>query len=222
MKLFKKILFKGTLELKTGLHIGDSKETVDIGGVDSPIVRRKDNNQPYIPGSSLKGKMRSLLEILAGKSDTFKEPSHPIGKLFGALGSNKDGVPSRIIVRDASLNKGSANKLYKSEYTDMPYSEVKFENVIDRVRGVAEHPRQIERIPAGSIFDIEFVINIIANSQEEAEVQEKEFIATFKKGIALLQDDYLGGSGSRGYGQIEIKLNDPEFRTNEYYTNASI
>ena len=223
MQLFKKIIYKGTIELKTGLHIGDSKETVDIGGVDSPIVRRKDNNQPYIPGSSLKGKMRSLLEVLDGKENTFREPTHPIGKLFGALGSNNEGVPSRIIVRDASLSKDSAEKLSQSEFTDMAYTEVKVENTIDRISGTSKGGlRQIERVPAGSIFDIEFVINVIANSQEEAITQEKEFIATFKKGIALLQDDYLGGSGSRGYGQVEIKLSDPEFRTNEYYTNAEI
>src|SRR5579875_3014600 len=141
MRLYKKLIFKGTLELLTGLHIGDSKEKLEIGGVDSPVVRRKDNNQPYIPGSSLKGKIRSLLEISQGVENTFEDPSHPIGRLFGALSrSGTAGNPSRLIVRDAYLTKDSAEALAASEYTDMPYTEIKFENKIDRIRGVAEHP----------------------------------------------------------------------------------
>ena len=223
MKLYKKILINGKLELLTGIHIGDSKESIDIGGVDSPVVRRKDDNRPYIPGSSLKGKMRCLLDIAHGQSDTTKSPEHPIGKLFGALGVNRSshGNPSRLIVRDADLNKISANEIQEKGFTDMPYTEVKFENTIDRIKGVASNPRQFERVPAGAIFDVGFVINIIADSESEAESIEKEMVSLFHAGIKLLEDDYLGGSGSRGYGQVKFKLDNPIHKTAEQYLHAT-
>lgn len=223
MKLYKKIIINGILEIITGIHIGDSKESVDIGGVDSPVVRRKDDNRPYIPGSSLKGKMRCLLDIAHGKASTTKSPEHAIGKLFGALSPNKDtaGNPSRLIVRDADLNKISAKEIQDKGFTDMPYTEVKFENTIDRIQGVASNPRQFERVPAGSIFDVGFVINIIADSEDEAVKSEKESLALFYAGIALLEDDYLGGSGSRGYGQVKFKLNEPIQKTAEQYLHGT-
>lgn len=223
MKLFKKITISGQLELLTGIHIGDSKESVDIGGVDSPVVRRKDDNRPYIPGSSLKGKMRCLLDIAHGETDTTRMPDHPIGRLFGALAPNRDtlGNPSRLIVRDADLNKVKAKEIQDKGFTDMPYTEVKFENTINRIQGIAEHPRQFERVPAGAIFDVSFVINVIANSDTEAIVAENEMLLLFYAGIKLLEDDYLGGSGSRGYGQVKFSLKEPISKTAEYYLNGT-
>lgn len=219
MKLKKKIIIQGTLTLLSGLHIGDSKENVKIGGVDSPVVRRKDNNQPYIPGSSLKGKLRSLLEVALGaNADTkfkdYSQKSMIIAQLFGWFGDkNIDGNPSRLLVRDASLSDSSVKELYKSEFTDMPFTEVKFENVIDRLTGTAKNGgiRQIERVPAGAEFDIEFVINVMEDADEE------KFLALLDAGLALLQHDYLGGSGTRGYGQVAIKLNEPIHKTAEAY-----
>ncbi|HPQ35634.1 MAG TPA: type III-A CRISPR-associated RAMP protein Csm3 [Tenuifilaceae bacterium] len=226
MKLHKKIIVTGTLELLTGLHIGDSKENAEIGGVDSPIVRRKDNNEPYIPGSSLKGKMRALLEVATGsnaesnfKMNSYSTEGKDIPVLFGSAGD--DGMPSRIIIRDANLTSEWAKKLKESEFTDMPYSEIKFENVINRIKGTAEHPRQIERVPAGANFDVEFVINIMGESQTEAQENEKNFLTLLKGGIALLEDDYIGGSGTRGYGKVKFNLNldNPKVKTVEEYLN---
>jgi len=219
MKLYKKIIYKGQLELLTGLHIGDSKETTDIGGVDSPVVRRKDNNEPYIPGSSIKGKIRSLLDIAHGKSDTSRDGNHIIGKLFGNISKDAGVLPSRLIVRDAYLSRNSANKINESSFTDMPFTEVKFENTINRLNGIA-NPRQIERVPAGAEFEVEFVINIIADSESEAATNEKSFIELFNAGIKLLEDDYLGGSGSRGYGQVKLNFSDPIVKTVETYLNG--
>lgn len=221
MKLKKKIIIKGTLTLLSGLHIGDSKENVEIGGVDSPIIRRKDNNQPYIPGSSLKGKLRSLLEIAMGanadsKFKDYSEKSLIIAQLFGWFGKDKiEGNPSRLIVRDASLSANSVKKLDESEFTDMPFSEVKFENVIDRLTGTAKNGgiRQIERVPAGAEFNIEFVINVMEDSDEG------KFVSLLHSGIALLEHDYLGGSGTRGYGQVKINLSEPIHKTAEEYLN---
>jgi len=203
-KLSKKILIKTQLELLTGLHIGDSKESIEIGGVDSPVVRRKDNYAPYIPGSSIKGKIRYLLEIAHGENadSKAKNTGSTICKLFGAAENNKEnpGIPSRLIVRDAYLTPEWDKKLLESQHTDMPYTEIKFENVIDRIRGTAKDPRQIERIPAGAHFIVNFIINIFENDDED------KLLNLFLEGLKLLEDDYLGGNGSRGYGQVKIKI----------------
>ncbi len=224
MKLKEKIIIKGTLTLLSGLHIGDSKENVEIGGVDSPIIRRKDNNQPYIPGSSLKGKIRSLLEVTMGEGINSKgetsfdydnystEKGKLLATLFGSAGNH--GTPARILVREASMTEKSAQTLYDSEFTDMPYTEVKFENVINRLNGTAEHPRQIERVPAGAVFSVEFVINVMEDADAD------KFIALLKSGIDLLEHDYLGGSGTRGYGQVKINLDAPIRKTAEAYLNG--
>lgn len=203
--LQKKIAFNGTLTLLSGLHIGDSNDQVDIGGVDRTLVRRPDNGQPYIPGSSLKGKMRSLLEQTRGAAEA--GDSNTINELFGNINNKgKENRASRLIVRDSYLESESAEALKKSPHTDYPYTEIKFENSIDRIKGQAGNPRKTERVPVGSVFNVEFVINVWSDESEAAH------IALLKEGVALLEADYLGGSGSRGYGQVKIDLdfNAPE------------
>ncbi len=206
--LVKKIFITAELELITGLRIGDSKENVEIGGVDNPVMRRKDNNQPYIPGSSLKGKIRCLLEQAKGEnanSESRKEKDSIISELFGCSDSSQnkgDGNASRIIVRDAYLTTEWEKKLKESEFTDMPYTEVKWENVINRLKGTAEHPRQMERIPAGAKFNLNFIINTF--KIDDIQDDENNLYELFEKGLEILQDDYLGGGGSRGYGQVKI------------------
>lgn len=198
-KLIQKIRYTATIELLSGLHIGASTENAQIGGVDKPIIRRKMDDQPYLPGSSIKGKMRCLLEQRRGASDIGK--AKDVNQLFGYAADN---LPSKILVRDADLDGESALQLKNNYNTDLPYSEVKFENSIDRITGKASNPRQIERIPAGAKFNAEFVINVWENDIKE------ELISMFKEGIALLEADYLGGSGTRGYGHIKITLGEPK------------
>lgn len=201
-QLVKKIKITTTIELLTGLHIGGSKENVEIGGIDLPVIKlATKENQPYIPGSSLKGKMRCLLEQANGitKHGETGNDDGAIRKLFGFTEGNKNAQPSRLIVRDAMLTPESKAILEKSENLDMPFTENKFENTIDRVKGTAGSPRQIERVPAGAEFNAEFVINVWDDSKEET------MLKTFKDGIAMITNDYIGGSGSRGYGQIIFK-----------------
>ncbi len=193
-QLVKKIRINTTIELLTGLHIGGNENNVEIGGIDKPVIKiatRK--NQPYIPGSSLKGKLRCLLEQIEGSAKV--GGNDEINNLFGYSGDNK---PSKLIVRDAMLNSESEDQLRKCNNLDMPYTESKSENVIHRVNGTAEHPRQIERVPAGVSFDVEFVINVWDNDNEE------DLLNLLRKGINALENDYLGGNGSRGYGQIKF------------------
>ena len=200
-KLVKKIKIQTSITLVTGLHIGGSSENVEIGGIDNPVIKLATReNQPYIPGSSLKGKMRCLLEQAAGASKVGLNDK--VNNLFGICENKslniKDNKPSKLIVRDAMLTEESKKVLLACDNLDMPYTENKWENVIDRTKGIAEHPRQSERVPAGVVFDAEFIINVWDDDKED------ELISLFKKGIRLLENDYLGGSGSRGYGQIKF------------------
>ena len=211
-QLVKKIKINTTIELLTGLHIGGSKESVEIGGIDLPVIKiATKDNQPYIPGSSLKGKMRCLLEQVNGISvigEAGKDKGK-IKKLFGFALGNNNTQPSRLIVRDAMLTAESKKELEECSNLDMPLTESKFENSIDRVKGAAKDPRQIERVPAGAIFGAEFIINVFEDKEDKTVdsktlLSEEELLDLFIEGLRLLEKDYLGGSGSRGYGQIKF------------------
>lgn len=187
--LNKKILINTKLEVKTGLHIGGSSDSVEIGGIDNPVIKvGTKNGQPYIPGSSLKGKIRSLLEQIKGKSKIGGDGE--INKLFGY---SETKTISKLIVRDAYISDNSLIDLDdKKDFLDMPYTEAKWENVIDRINGTADHPRQMERIPAGVIFDVEFILNVWDDDKDG-----EELFNLLKKGVKALELDYLGGSGTR-------------------------
>lgn len=191
-QIIKKIRIQSLITVLTGLHIGGNKESIEIGGIDNPVIKMSTKNgQPYIPGSSIKGKMRCLLEQVKGAAHVGDNPE--VNELFGF---SKNNQPSRLIVRDAYLTQDSASALLECTSLDMPYTENKFENTIDRIKGSAEHPRQSERVPAGAVFNVEMIINIWDNDDE------KKLLDLLQEGIALIENDYLGGSGSRGYGQV--------------------
>lgn len=195
-RLVKKIIYTGKIVLKTGLHIGGTNAALNIGGPDKFVVRNPINNIPYIPGSSLKGKLRSLIEIKNGCSKVSTDPNSESGKLFGIAGGNDNTRPSRLIVRDAELDTKSKQGMF--ENTDLPFTESKTEVNIDRVTSKA-NPRTFERVPAGAEFKLSMVLNIFEGEDE------KELEGILFKAIEMLHDDYLGGQGSRGYGQVEIK-----------------
>ena len=164
---------------------------------------------PYIPGSSLKGKMRALVEIAKGCISDGKASNDPkslSGELFGVATGNSDNRPSRLIVRDAELD---LSKPEMFDNTDLPYTESKTEVAIDRITAKA-NPRTFERVPAGAQFKLNMVLNIFEGENEQ---RLKE---TLQLAIRLLQDDYLGGHGSRGYGQVEIRLDSQDGRTETY------
>lgn len=209
IKLIKKISYTGRIELKTGLHIGGTNAALNIGGPDKFVVRNPITNIPYIPGSSLKGKLRSLVEISNGETNVGRPSNNPnskAGKLFGTAGEDDTKRPSRLIVRDSELD---LNAGVDFSNTDLPYTESKTEVAIDRVTAKA-NPRTFERVPAGAIFKLNMVLNIFEGEEE------KELKETLKQGIKLLEDDYLGGHGSRGYGQIKILLDKEEGEDKKY------
>lgn len=203
MKLEKKIFIGGTLHLETGMRIGGSALGMGIGGADSPVIRDPLTNIPYVPGSSLKGKMRALYEKLYDKHAE-KNPGSPcdcgkceVCEIFGA-GANVSLSPSRLIVHDAFMDEKSVLKLNESMNTDMPYTEVKTEVVLDRISSKA-NPRQIERVPAGTDFHYEMVLDIYKGDDET------KYLNVIDECLRLVEDDYLGGSGTRGYGKISFR-----------------
>lgn len=204
IKLKKKIIYTGTIVLKTGLHIGGTNTALNIGGPDKFVVRNPITQLPYIPGSSLKGKMRSLIELAYGETNNgsvTKDPNTKAGKLFGLSSDIENGHPSRIIVRDGELKNPE-----ELSNTDLLYTESKTEVTINRITAKA-NPRTFERVPAGAKFNLEMVLNIFDGDNED------ELKSTIKKAIELLEDDYLGGNGSRGYGQVKIILDAPKVKT---------
>lgn len=194
-KITKKIKIATEIKVITGLHIGGNSESLEIGGLDNPVIKLEYSRegQPFIPGSSLRGKIRCLLEQTGKSAQIGGDPE--INKLFGY---SDGGIPSKLIVRDAFLTEESETKMKNCDNLDLPYTEVKFENSIDRVTGKAENPRQTERVPAGAVFHAEFIINVWDDDDET------KLLNLLKKGFALLEQDYLGGNGSRGYGQVEF------------------
>lgn len=210
-KLLKKIFFKAEIKAESGLHIGGSNLAMAIGGADAIVIRDVLTQEPLIPGSSVKGKMRSLTEKLLGayqeanmgaiKSGPYTKilgnSKDIIPMLYGSAEGNDKNIPSRIIVRDARMLANSVEDLRNSDHTDMLFTEVKTEVVIDRVTSAAM-PRQLERVPAGAVFQLEIVLNIFEDDDEK---KMKDYVVM---GLKLLEDDYLGGKGSRGSGQISI------------------
>ena len=192
-----KIEITGKITLKTGMHIGASDAFAAIGAIDSPVARDPVTALPYIPGSSLKGKMRSLLAKAYNEKTRIKtrdEDDERIKRLFG-YSKNAEGYPqpSRVIFSDAIL---SNQKELEAQGVAMP-TEAKEENTISPLTAVA-NPRQIERVVRGA----EFPLSIIYNAMDMETV--KEDFQLLADGFRLLQYDYLGGHGSRGYGRIQI------------------
>ena len=191
--MFAKIEIKGKIRLETGMHIGGSTQFAAIGAIDSPVVRDTYTDLPMIPGSSLKGKIRTLL---AKKyNEKLVEPDDDVLKIKRLFGSSKKGniKSSRLIFSDSILSNNEELKEIGVSAT-----EIKTENAINRITAVA-NPRQIERTVRGSEFDF----SIIYNAEKEDEI--KEDIELLKEGLKFLEYDYLGGNGSRGYGRVKIE-----------------
>lgn len=195
--LIGKIEISGQIELLTGLHIGAGNTFSTIGAVDTNTVRDSVSKIPYIPGSSLKGKLRFLLArsyAKSGELKDFDEEPIKIKRLFGSTTSQK---AARLQFMDLKMNEESRSKLEKID-TDLPYTEIKIENTISRESGKAINLRQIERVPRTAIFDFSIIYNV-----EDMDEIDEDF-KNIKTMFELLEMDYLGGHGSRGYGRVKV------------------
>lgn len=224
MNFLGKVIVKSTIEVKTGMRIGGSTGGLKIGGLDLNVITDP-FGKPYIPGSSLKGKMRTLIErkegVVFNKLDRNRKPyKHeceddasyercPVCKVWGLMGGTQFTVPTltRIIVCDAYLDEPSITQEVKDNL-ELEWTEVKFETAINRLTGTALHGslRQAERVPAGAKFrDSEIILSIL-------EEDDKKLLKKVFEAMELLEQDYLGGMGSRGYGRVA-------FRDMEIYWN---
>ncbi|MFZ4504466.1 MAG: type III-A CRISPR-associated RAMP protein Csm3 [Methylovulum sp.] len=217
----------GQIELLSGLHIGSGNTEIHIGGTDNPVITNPITQQPYIPGSSIKGKIRSLLEWQLGvvgqteghplsfkhlkKLDSnIQDKAKALIKLFGgAPDGDVDSAllaeigPSRLAFWDCSLDPDWVKKM---DEKNLLLTEVKMENTIDRIKGTAEHPRNTERVPATAKFDFNLTIRVH---------DHEDLTETILVGLKLLELTGLGGSGSRGYGKIvfrDLKLDGQDFQ----------
>ena len=207
--LYGRVFVRGKIRAVTGLHIGGTPAALAIGTVDNPVIRDTLTGRPYIPGSSVRGKMRSLWEKMTGVEQNWpigQVTIHmcdsregylkcPVCQIFGVMGQSEASFPTRLVIRDAVLSDESEADLRLRAKTDQPYTEVKWEAAIDRVTSAAV-PRQMERVPAGATFDgLELVFSVY-------EEQDLARFLTVFEAMQLLEDDYLGGQGSRGSGKI--------------------
>jgi len=239
-----RVIIRGFLRAETGIHIGAGTETMEIQGIDSPVVRDPMTKEPYIPGSSLKGKCRALLEryisVKAGEGSNFfkrtmqtkpeirihvcesaaKAHSCGVCRLFGSSAARESespgegqvsNFPARLRFRDAFVPRYVLRKL---EPTDLLYTEIKSENVLDRLTAAAM-PRQIERVPAGTDFCIEIVYDVEDLDQIEEDLRHLQYC------LSSLEDDAIGGHGSRGYGRVKVYLTTLEARRADWYLQRS-
>ncbi len=191
--MFGKIQITGKIEVMTGMHIGTSDGFAAIGAVDSPVIRDAQTKTPMLPGSTLKGKLRTLLAKQYNKEVfTFhKDDAECIVNLFGSAAKPGERAKnSRLIFSDMLM----------ANYKELPNrgTEVKFENTINRLTAMAM-PRQIERVIRGAQFDLDIVYDV----EPDADVIED--FKLFVEGFKLLQYDYLGGHGTRGYGKVRLE-----------------
>lgn len=213
MKLINSYIIKGEIECLSGLHIGGNKDNIEIGDIDNSVIKNPITNYPYIPGSSLKGSLRCAIEYKLGKVTTGPcscgENDCKVCKIFGNANKNSKLGPTRIIVRDANISEETKNKIASIEN----YLEIKTETSIDRSSQKAINPRTQERVPEGSKFDFRIVLK---QFEIDGKRDDKDEMVEFvKEAMRLLQtNSYIGGSGSRGYGEIrfiDLTLDDEKF-----------
>jgi CRISPR-associated protein Csm3 len=217
------ILLRGQIKALTGLHIGGSKDKMEIGGVDSPVIRNPQNQYPYIPGSSIKGKLRSLLEFSLGVvPDSGEISTDPrIARLFGLSADDNKVVkgPSRVVVRDCYPDQATLD-LWQEVESELLYTEYKGENFINRITSMA-NPRFVERVVPNSCFKLEILYGVYRFDEKDNNETINADLNHLLEGLRLLEHSALGKSGSRGYGQVEIHLDAPLIiRAEDYRSNG--
>ena len=240
LKLIGKMIVDGDLTCHTGLHIGAGKGSLDIGGADNPVVRDA-YGLPYIPGSSLRGRLRSLLEHSSGlavagelvylskrkgqevRIHQSDRPDDEICLLFGRNPGRMERVqgddvhgntatPARLTVYDAPLDASSITAQMR-ENLDDELTEIKSENAIDRITAQSS-PRTLERVPAGAKFKVRMIVDILCD-------EDKALPVRIAEALRLLEDDALGGSGSRGSGRVSCGNLSVTWRSRSFYASGS-
>src|SRR5438067_5718890 len=239
LRLVGKLILEGEMTCETGLHVGAGKGSLEIGGSDNPVVKDA-FGRPYVPGSSLRGKIRSLLEQTSGlaipselvylsrrkgqevRIHQSDRPDDDICILFGRNPGRMERVqgetldtsqatPARLAVFDAPLDPESITPQMR-ENLDDELTEVKSENAIDRITSQA-NPRTLERVPAGARFRFRMVLDILCD-------EDRELARRVIEGMRLLEDDALGGGGSRGNGRVRFSGLKMTWRNRAFYSSG--
>jgi CRISPR-associated protein Csm3 len=240
LRLVGKLLLDGDLLCETGLHIGAGKGSLEIGGADNPVVKDA-FGRPYVPGSSLRGRLRALLEQSSGlavpselvylskrkgqevRIHQSDRPDDEVCLLFGRSPGRMERVggdaldsanatPARLTVYDAPLDLDSITSAMR-ENLDDELTEVKSENAIDRITSQA-NPRTLERVPAGARFRIRMILDVLCE-------EDKTLAARLFESMRLLEDDTLGGGGSRGSGRVRFANLSLRWRGRGFYSNGA-
>src|SRR5271169_1906014 len=240
LKLIGKLILEGEMHCETGLHVGAGKGSLEIGGADNPVVKDA-HGRPYVPGSTLRGRIRALLEQSTGMAIPSElvfiskrkgqevrihqsdRPDDEICILFGRSPGRMEKVgggdiesnhatPARLSVFDAPLVPESITPQMR-ETLDDELTEVKSENAIDRITSQA-NPRTLERVPAGARFRVRMILDILCE-------EDKALVARVIEGLRLLEDDALGGGGSRGSGRIRFSNLKLSWRNREFYSTGA-
>lgn len=212
-----RVSIAGRLVLLSGLHIGAGKDSVEIGGVDNPVIKHPHTGEPYIPGSSIKGKLRFLLEWAFGQvradglpwgtddkhENAAVDEADAVLRIFGNAHPGWRWGPTRLTLRDAPLNETWRDETVRAV---LPLTEEKTEVLINRLAGKAHDrvgPRQTERVPSGAVFD--FVMGFRLFDIGDGGARDLACLNWTLQGLDLLEQDALGGSGTRGYGRIRFE-----------------
>jgi CRISPR-associated protein Csm3 len=235
-----KLILEGEIQCQTGLHIGAGKGSLEIGGADNPVVKDA-FGIPYIPGSSLRGRLRSLLEQTLGlalpselvylskrkgqevRIHQSDRPDDDVCVLFGRNPGRVEKVtgetieagpatPARLTVYDAPLVVDSITPQMR-ENLDDELTEAKSENAVDRITSQA-NPRTLERVPAGARFRFRMVLDVLCE-------EDKPLLARLAEALRLLEDDALGGGGSRGNGRVAFQGLSLAWRGKDYYAQGA-
>ncbi|MFL6417723.1 MAG: type III-A CRISPR-associated RAMP protein Csm3 [Bryobacteraceae bacterium] len=231
-----KLILEGEIQCQTGLHIGAGKGSLEIGGADNPVVKDA-FGVPYIPGSSLRGRLRSLLEQSLGltseselvyvskrrgqevrihQSDRaddevcliFGRSPARVERVLGEASESGPATPARLTVYDSPLVVDSITQQMR-ENLDDELTEVKSENAVDRITSQA-NPRTLERVPAGARFRFRMVFDVLCP-------EDRTLITRVAEALRLLEDDALGGGGSRGNGRVSFGALTLSWRSKDYY-----
>jgi CRISPR-associated protein Csm3 len=230
INLYGRVIVTVDIEAATGLHIGGNSTGLEIGGLDKAVIRNPLTSQPYIPGSSLRGKMRSQTEKVLGlpqnnpigqatihvcrnEDDYKKNGGCPVCHVFGVPAEIGYSGPTRLVVRDVALTEKSVADLDKIN-SELRFSELKTEVAIDRVTSAAV-PRTMERVPAGAVFGpAEMVFGIYGK-------EDYDRLKTVIEAMQLVEDDYLGGAGSRGSGKVKFTSIKVSARRRDDYSKSA-
>jgi CRISPR-associated protein Csm3 len=240
LKFLGKLVLDSEMLCHTGLHIGAGKGTLEIGGADNPVVKDA-FGRPYVPGSSLRGRLRSLLEQSLGlavpaelvyvnkrkgqevRIHASDAPGDEVCLLFGRAPGRVEKLsgealaqtaisPARLTVYDAALDLDSITPQIR-ESLDDELTEVKSESAIDRITAQSQ-ARTLERVPAGAKFQVRMVLDILCE-------EDKELLPALIQGLSLLEDDTLGGGGSRGSGRVAFSALKLTWRNAGYYRGGA-